>query len=162
MRTLPMLLIAAVATAGAPYAAAQSRRPQIVLTPTAPASVRAGATSQLSLAVSMPEAFHVQAHEPRDPALIPTTLEVQAPDGATVERIAYPEPKEFRLAGSDEVLLVYGPEFTIEVTLRVNADAAAGTLTVPAVLRYQACDDRVCFAPTRASTEWELRVEPAQ
>ena len=29
---------------------------------------------------------------------------------------------------------------------------------VPAVLRYQACNDTVCFPPTRASTEWRLTI----
>ena len=107
----------------------------------------------------MPEGFHVQAHEPSDPALIPTVLEVQAPEGATVDEITYPEPEEFTLAGSSDVLLVNGPKFTIDVRLMLPTTTAGGDLTVPAVLRYQACDDFVCFAPARASAEWIVHAE---
>jgi thiol:disulfide interchange protein DsbD len=141
---------------------AQSRRPQLTLTPSAPAEVAVGAPIRVSLSVAMPEAYHVQANQPKDPALIPTVLDVQAPEGITVDRVVYPEPKEFKLAGSDDVLLVYGPEFTIDVELRVGQSTATGLLDVPAVLRYQACDDRVCFAPSRANTSWQLRVQPAR
>ncbi len=160
MTTPRAAALTAVALAAAVSAAAQSRRPSLILTPTAPAAVRPGSTAHLSLAVAMPEAYHVQANKPRDPALIPTVLEVQAPEGTTVEQVVYPEPKEFKLAGSSDVLLVYGPTFTVEVTLRLEQTLAAGTLEVPAVLRYQACDEHVCFAPARATTSWALHVEP--
>jgi hypothetical protein len=152
-----LLAIAAALAVGA-TTAAQSRRPQLTLTPTVDtAPVHAGASARLSLKVTMPANIHVQANKPKDPALIPTVLEVQVPEGATVD-VTYPEPKEFKLAGSNDSLLVYGPEFTVEVTLKLAA-GASGDLKVPAVLRYQACDERICFAPTRANTEWDLHVE---
>ena len=61
-----------------------------------------------------------------------------------------------------DVLLVNGPEFTIDVRLTLPSTIAAGDLAVPAVLRYQACDDFVCFAPARASTEWIVHAEDAK
>ena len=48
------------------------------------------------------------------------------------------------------------PEFTIDVRLTLPSTIPAGDLAVPAALRYQACDDRVCFAPARANTEWTV------
>jgi peroxiredoxin len=139
--------------------ATPSLRPAVIVTPSAAATAKAGATAHLSVAVSMPAAIHVQANKPRDPALIPTTLDVRAPKGVTVEKVTYPSPKEFTQAGSKDPLLVYGPEFTVQVDVRVAADTAAGTLDVPAVLSYQACDERVCFAPARAPATLKLTVE---
>ena len=97
----------------------------------------------------------MQAHEPRDPSLIPTVLTVEAPPGITVEAVTYPPPTELTQTGRRESLAVLGPEFDIEVRLSVAATAAAGDLDVPAVLRYQACNDAVCFPPARATVEWE-------
>ncbi len=156
--TVERLLAGNTSPTGVPTAA-PSRSPQLKLTPAVASSPVGSSTVRLSLTVTMPEMFHVQAHEPRDPALIPTVLDVQAPEGATVNEVTYPEPQEFTLAGSSDVLLVYGPEFTINVRLTLPSTITAGDLAVPAVLRYQACDDLVCFAPARTSTEWTVHVE---
>src|SRR6185369_1750146 len=41
------------------------------------------------------------------------------------------------------------------------ASSATGEITIPARLRYQACDDKACFAPTTVTTQWALRVVAA-
>ena len=142
-----------VLTATPMAAVAQALRPRAEVTPlveTAP--VRPGETVRLSLKIRLPEHVHVQAHEPRDPSLIPTVL--------TVEAITYPPPTKLSQAGRRETLAVLGPEFAIEVRIVVPGTAAAGDLAVPAVLRYQACNDTVCFPPARATATWALQVQP--
>ena len=140
---------------------AQTGRPRAELTPVVEtASVRPGETMRLSLKVRLPEHVHVQAHEPRDPSLIPTVLTVEAPPGITVEAITYPPPTELTQAGRRDTLAVLGPDFAIDVRLTVAATAAAGDLAVPAVLRYQACNDAVCFPPARATATWTVHVRP--
>ena len=32
-----------------------------------------------------------------------------------------------------------------------------GPLTIKGTLRYQACDDKVCFRPTNVPVEWTVR-----
>ena len=140
---------------------AQTWRPRAEVTPVVEtASVRPGETMRLSLKVRLPEHVHVQAHEPRDPSLIPTVLTVEAPPGITVEAITYPPPTELTQAGRRDTLAVLGPDFAIDVRLTVAATAAAGDLAVPAVLRYQACNDAVCFPPARATATWTVHVQP--
>jgi DsbC/DsbD-like thiol-disulfide interchange protein len=139
--------------------AAQQMRPRAEVTPSAEAAtVSPGAIAHLTLKVRLPEHVHVQAHEPRDPLLIPTVLTVEAPAGTTVEAVTYPPPTELTQAGRREPLAVLGPEFEIDVRLQVAATATAGERRAPAVLRYQACNDTVCFPPARAVTEWRLTV----
>lgn len=138
---------------------AQTARPRAEVTPLAEsASATAGQTARLSIAVRLPDDVHVQAHEPRDPSLIPTVLTVEAPAGFAVDAVTYPAPTELSQAGRRETLAVLGPTFVIEVRLSVAATATAGEHVVPAVLRYQACNDAVCFPPARASTEWRVTV----
>ena len=161
MTTAARLACTLVALVVAPaVASAQTGRPRAEVTPVVEtASVRPGETVRLSLKVRLPEHVHVQAHEPRDPSLIPTVLTVEAPPGTTVEAITYPPPTELTQAGRRETLAVLGPEFAIDVRIVVPGTAAAGDLAVPAVLRYQACNDSVCFPPARATATWALQVQ---
>ena len=146
----------------APPAAAQGSRPRAEVTPAVESSpARAGETVRLSLHVRLPEDVHVQAHEPRDPSLIPTVLTVEAPPGTTVEAVVYPPPTDLTQAGRREPLAVLGPDFVIDVRLSLADSAAAGDLAVPAVLRYQACNATVCFPPARAALTWQLPVTRA-
>ena len=152
-------LAALVATPVAVFA--QAVRPRAEVTPVVEtASVHPGDSVRLSLKVRLPAHVHVQAHEPRDPSLIPTVLTVEAPPGITVEAITYPAPTELTQTGRRDTLAVLGPEFAIDVRVVVRGTAAVGDLAVPAVLRYQACNDRVCFPPARATATWTLHVQP--
>ncbi len=158
--TTRMALVVAALVAAPVAASAQAGRPRAQVTPVVEtASVRQGDSLRVSLKVRLPEHVHVQAHEPRDPSLIPTVLTVEAPPGITVEAITYPPPSELTQAGRRDTLAVLGPEFAIDVRLSVAATAAVGDVAVPAVLRYQACNDSVCFPPARATATWALQVQ---
>ena len=84
----------------------------------------------------------MQAHEPRDPSLIPTVLTVEAPPGTTVDAVSYPPPTDLTQAGRREPLAVLGPEFVIDVRLSVAASAGrgrprrAGGAALPGVQRH--------------------------
>ena len=138
---------------------AQTARPRAEVTPAVESyTVRAGASARLSLTVRLPENVHVQAHEPRDPSLIPTVLTVEAPPGMTVEAITYPPPTELTQTGRRDLLAVLGPTFVIGVQVAVASTVGAGEHVVPAVLRYQACNEAVCFPPAKAVTEWRFTI----
>ena len=138
---------------------AQIRRPKAVLTPaTDAAAVPAGSTARATLNVTLPPGLHVQADHPRDPSLIPTALTLTPPAGVTVAEIVYPQPAEFKLSGSSQPLAVFGENFTIGVRLAVAPTVAPGDITVPARLRYQACDASSCFPPTSEAAQWTLHI----
>jgi len=152
------LLLAALLT-GSVAAWAQIRIPKAELTPvveTVP--VRAGGTAIVRLEVELSETLHVQSDEPRDEFLIPTVLTLNAPEGITVESITYPPAEDLNQAGSDEPLAVFPHAFTIEARLSVAPNVAPGEVAVPGRLRYQACDETVCYPPARADTSWMLTI----
>lgn len=122
------------------------------------ASVPAGGTTRLALTVTLPEGLHVQSDAPRDPSLIPTTLTIDAPAGVSVSHLRYPVPSDFVQEGQPQPLAVFDHEFVTGAEVMIAADAPAGHLVIPGRLRYQACDDRVCFAPQTAQVSWTLRV----
>ena len=151
------LLVGSVAPASA-----QLRRIPVEIVPvTETERVRAGTTVKAALQVTLPEGLHVQSNKPRDPALIPTELLLEPPTGVTGVEVVFPEAVDFPQEGLPEPLLVFEHEFTIGVQMAVAADLAPGVHTLPFELRYQACDDRVCFAPTSKRGEWTIEVVPA-
>ena len=153
-------LAVAVLTATTSYA--QIRRPSPAeLTPLVETDgVRAGSTARAALVVRLPEGLHTNSNKPRDPLLIPIVLSVQSPPGITATEIVYPEPKDLRSEAADQPLAVFEREFLIGVQMAVGPDVPDGEVAVPGSLRYQACDEKVCYAPVTLSATWTLRVVP--
>jgi hypothetical protein len=73
--------------------------------------------------------------------------------------IVYPEGKDLTFVFSPkEKLNVYSGNFTVSAELRALAGVPAGSYKVPGELRYQACNDRACFPPTKLPVEVEVTV----
>jgi len=152
--------VALVVLATASVAHAQLRGVKADVRPLAESdAVHAGANVRLALQVSLPSGFHVQSNKPRDPLLIATALSVEPPAGVSVAEVVFPTPVDLKQTGADQPLAVFEQSFSIGVRLLVPP-TAAGEIVVPAKLRYQACNDRMCFAPTNLTTQWSLRVAP--
>ncbi|MEO7271341.1 MAG: hypothetical protein ABIX28_03610 [Vicinamibacterales bacterium] len=69
--------------------------------------------------------------------------------------MTYPAASDLAQSGRATPLAVFSGEFVIAVDVTVET---TGPVTIPGQLRYQACTDRVCFAPARAPVEWEVAV----
>jgi len=123
--------------------------------------IRVGTTGRAALVISLAEGLHTNSNKPRDPLLIPIVLSVQPPDGITVTEIVYPQPQDLRQEGSAQPLAVFERQFTIGAQLAVAGDVAPGDYVVPASLRYQACDEKVCYPPVTLTTQWPVKVVPA-
>jgi hypothetical protein len=162
MSTRAFVRLAGLLILASAFAATVSaqKRPKAELTPTVVTrTVHAGQRVRVSLNVKLePANVHVQSDKPHDKALIPTVLTIEAPPNVTVEKISYPRARDLTLQISKEPVAVFGPEFTIFADLTLRR-VAAGDLVIPAQLRYQACDDAVCYPPTKADTKWTLSVQ---
>ena len=158
LRHVAAWLVVLVACTG--LLAAQLRGIQAELAPLVEApGVHAGTTVKAAVVVRLPDGYHTQSNKPRDPSLIPTVLTVNPPEGVTVEEIVFPPAHDFIQAGQAEPLAVFEREFVIGVRFALGA-LKEGPVTVPAMLRYQTCDENVCYAPVRAELTWTLNVVP--
>jgi len=157
-----LVIALCVVLAGAVALSAQMQRPKAAVTPILerPASP-AGGTVRLAVKVSLPESLHTQSNKPLDPTLIPTALTIDAPAGVTVDEIVYPPAVEFTQQGLDQPLMVFAHEFLIGVQVTLGPGVGEGELALPAHLRYQACNDMMCFPPATADFAWTFRVVPA-
>ncbi|MEI6676808.1 MAG: thioredoxin family protein [Verrucomicrobiota bacterium] len=120
--------------------------------------VHAGTSVRAAVAVKLPEGFHMQSNAPRNPLLIPTKLQVDAPSGVQVSELIYPPSLDLKQEDVELPLAVFEREFNIGVSLTIGADVPPGDLVIPLHLRYQVCDDSMCYGPTSVDTSWTLKV----
>jgi len=64
-----------------------------------------------------------------------------------------------RLEAIDETVPVYNGKFRLVRDITIGK-AYLGTLTVEGTLKYQACDDRMCYVPQTVPLKWTFQVEP--
>ena len=92
--------------------------------------------------------FHVQANPVSQPTQIPTQLTFESNDAFEIGVVQYPEGKKYKQKDSDRELLTYEGAFEIKVPIKaVPGKANLGKNELVAKLRYQACDEKICFFP---------------
>ena len=100
---------------------------------------------KLTVWVTIPEKWHVNANEVTDEFLKPSSIEVKA-EGIEFGDVVWPKPiKEYNEALELEILTFRG-EFKIEIPVKSVADKY-DSLGTEATFHYQACDNSICLAP---------------
>jgi hypothetical protein len=113
------------------------------------------ARSGLIVEATVPEGGHIEAHEPPEPFLIPTVLEISVPEGVTPGPVHYPDPEERRFEWSPTVLQVLAGTIRFSVPLSIEPGAVPGNVTIR--LNYQGCIDGACLPPNSQTVELALR-----
>ena len=100
---------------------------------------------KLTVWVTIPEKWHVNANEVTDEFLKPSSIVVKA-EGIEFGDVVWPKPiKEYNEALELEILTFRG-EFKIEIPVKAVADKY-DSLGTEATFHYQACDNSICLAP---------------
>ncbi|GAB4325352.1 MAG: hypothetical protein Kow0010_07760 [Dehalococcoidia bacterium] len=125
-----------------------------------PQQLRPGTTGCLVVEAAIPEGGHIEAHEPPEPFLIPTVLEVAGDDAVAVGPVHYPRPSEIGFDWSPVTLRVLAGVVRFEVPVSVAESALGGTVALTARLRYQACTQGACLPPNEQTVTIEAPVVP--
>ena len=126
--------------AGGAFAAA----PSLTATWSVVRAAAPDAPTELALTLTLERGWHLNAHDPDRPYLIPTVLEIDPPAGTKIETIRYPDAVVRSLAFAPGApLRLYEGTFTIVV--RVPAPAPE---RFDARLAYQACNEETCLPPS--------------
>jgi hypothetical protein len=144
-RSLPIAL-AGLSIAIAALPAQTQTGNLLTATPIAKVSAKRGESFMARLSLTLQPGLHVHSNKPNDEYLIPIKLTWQA-DPLKVEAIEFPKPKEERGSFSDKPLSVFDGSFDIVTRFTSAASAPAGLGFATGKLRYQACNDRMCFPP---------------
>jgi hypothetical protein len=117
----------------------------------------------LSFAVAPKRNMHVYAPGTHDYQVIAVKVDPQP--WLRVEPMKYPPSEIYHMVALDEKVETYGKPFTLvqEITVLDSAAAkkalASGNVKLSARLEYQACDDKVCYAPQRIPVSFDLKVK---
>jgi DsbC/DsbD-like thiol-disulfide interchange protein len=107
-----------------------------------------GRIVRAAIVIEIPAGYHVNANRPLGKYAIPTTVKIEAPKGVTVGPIAFPRAIIRKLkAVNNESLAVYEGRAILRFNVTVPANYSDGWLNLKAKLRYQSCNDEVCFPP---------------
>lgn len=112
-----------------------------------PVTVSPGESVDAEVGLNIENGFHVNANPPSFPYLKPTELELKPDEDISVSFTTYPNPLVKKFSFAEEPLAVYEGETVIKVRLKATPAAKAGQKNLAGILRVQACDDQVCYAP---------------
>ena len=129
------------------------------LTVTTPAQITAkrgesGVTQTLK--VDVLPGFHVNSDKPKDEFLIPLKLTWQ-PGPLEAGTITYPKPEDIKVG--HDMLSVFTGSFTIQTHFKVNDAATPGPAIMTGKLRYQACNNQMCFRPSSVDIRLPVEIE---
>jgi hypothetical protein len=134
------------------------QRPVVAWAELRPARVRPGETLTFLVHVKTAPAWHLYAAEGPTGIGLPTTVQVQLPEGLEAAGAwTYPPAK----TSSTGPGLIYEGALTFQKLLRVGAHAASGTLRLSCQLGYQACDPFCCRPPATLEVRAAGEVIPA-
>lgn len=177
LRTVVGVVLAALAVAGAtPRTAhgqeAPGRPPTAVSVRAVPArsTVRPGDRVPVAVVFQHEPGFHTWPHHPvLPPALsdvspIATDVRVVSkPDSLRVEPLQWPEAVEVtvRYTGRPLKVLAYAGTSVVYVPLQLAPSQPTGALDIGLSVRYQACNETICYFPKTRRLDVHLTVAPA-
>ena len=106
-----------------------------------------GRAVQAAVVLDIPGGFHVNANRLTNKFLIPTELKVEAPKGWRVSAVSYPRAVVRKLAFSKDPVQLYEGRAVMRFTVTVPANAGKGGAELRARVKYQSCNNEVCYPP---------------
>ena len=128
-----------------------------VVTSVTPDTVTAGARVPLAVDVTPKPGVHVYA--PGQDGYIAITVKIDPQPGfSTTGKPKYPKPEKLVMPALNETQLVYSKPFRItqDVTIASVPKVMVTPLTIKGSIRYQACNDKICFLPTTVPVTWTI------
>ncbi len=110
-------------------------------------NVRRGRSAQAVVEMNIPAGFHVNSNRPLEKFLIPTKLEIEAPDGVRLSAVIYPRALLRKLKFSKNKVAVFEGRTLMRFNVAVPASFGSDYMELKARLKYQSCNDEVCFPP---------------
>jgi Disulphide bond corrector protein DsbC len=108
--------------------------------------------------VSIAAGYHVNSNAPHEAYLIPLRL-TWTPAPLAVETVTFPKASDEKYPFSDQPLSVFTGNFAIATKFKVPADALSGPAILAGKLRYQACNNTMCFPPKTVEIKLPIDVQ---
>src|SRR5207247_436930 len=132
-----------------PTVSAQPRaekRAKIEKTAVNVSAVKPGDKAKAAIVLEIKEGFHAQSRTPSQEYLIKFEVRLDPNDAVKFGDVVYPPGKDETYPKLGK-LNVYTGRVVVIVPVEVKADAKPGPLKITGKLKYQICDDSVCYPP---------------
>lgn len=137
----------------------KSNGPSVTVVDAPQVTVKAGASSPVTLTFRVNNGFHINSNKPNSELLIPTAVKLSPPTEIMIASIKYPEGQQLTFPFSpDEKLSVYSGDFKVSALVRAAQKTPVGTYRVHGELKFQACNDRQCFPPKTTPVDFDVTV----
>jgi peroxiredoxin len=110
----------------------------------------------LEVSFDLRPGLHVYAPGVHD--YIPIDWSLRPPVGWTAAPVVFPPSETLRLEAIQETVPAYRGHVVLRRDVTVSPDASPGPVILSGALRYQACDDTMCYIPETLPLEWKLTV----
>jgi DsbC/DsbD-like thiol-disulfide interchange protein len=118
-----------------------------------------GRLVRATIQMDIPDGYHVNANKPLGKYAIPTTIKIEAPQGVVVGPIVFPRALVRTLkAVNNERLAVYEGRAVFRFNVTIPANYGDSWMNLRAHVRYQSCNDDVCFPPKNQDIDFGLNV----
>ena len=151
-------VVSALAAAQQPAPRTSAETRHLTVTTAAPVSARRGSEVVLTLEIVLKPKMHVYApDQPKDQDYMPIALTLTPDPAYRPLKVRYPAAEKFFFEPLNETQRVYSKPFRI-VQPVVLAGDAAGDVTITGTVKYQACDDAICYLPQTVPVRWTVRL----
>jgi len=123
--------------------------------------------THFSLVLDVRPASRVHVYAPGVSGYKPVRLTLNAQPGVVLRAAQFPKSEDYFFKPLNEHVPVYQRPFRIvqDVMLDPSRDGSAAlkdvtTLAITGTFEYQACDEKVCFAPQSIPLSWSIGVKP--
>ncbi len=113
-------------------------------------SYSAGDTVKLALSIDIKQGYHINSYKVNDPTLIKTEVSTESGDFKLINAY-FPADKKLKFEFSENEIDVYEGNITVGLKLITSASLLPGKFEIPVSIKYQACDDKVCYPPKDVS-----------
>jgi hypothetical protein len=110
-----------------------------------------GSTFQAAIVLDIPGGLHVNSNRPLGKYAVPTVIKIESPRGLKITPLTYPraQVRTFRFGEGtpEERLAVYEGRAIARFNVIVPANYEMGVARIRVSVRFQSCNDEVCFPP---------------
>jgi hypothetical protein len=119
-------------------------------------AIRRGNIISLVLDLDLPPKMHVYA--PGVEGYRPISVTVEENPALKIHPTTFPEARMLHLEAIEETVPVYDGKVRIFQDVTISPRYRESEIAISATFSYQACDDRLCYPPTKVPLEFVLEV----
>lgn len=122
-------------------------------------SIYRGKPTTVQLQFRIGSGFHINSNQPKQEYLKKTELKMNPPTDIAIEKVTYPDGQDQSFPFSpDEKLNVYSGDFAVGIQVRPLKTVLPAKYAIHGTLKYQACDNAVCYPPKQLPISFEVKV----